>query len=184
VDSTARYLELFRLGKDAFFAQAAPAALVRRRSEPLKSAQRPIRTMGVPALGDDEDTTLVMGEDGSFQFTGGGEGPDVMVYPLTKKPGAPFSDMITVGRTANNDVVLNDVTVSRFHAYFRLDEETGAWTVCDAGSKNGSVLGGTKLEGRAETSVESGAVLHFGDVETLFYSVGDLYTFLETVPFG
>src|SRR5262245_59382379 len=31
-----------------------------------------------------------------------------------------FPSMITVGRTQNNDIVVPDVNISRFHAYFRV----------------------------------------------------------------
>ena len=41
--------------------------------------------------------------------------------PLAKKPGASFPDRITIGRTANNDVVIADHSVSRLHAYVRRD---------------------------------------------------------------
>ncbi len=58
------------------------------------------------------------------------------MFPLAKKPGASFADRITIGRTPNNDVVIDDSSVSRFHAYVRRAGD--AWSVADAGSKNGS----------------------------------------------
>ena len=70
----------------------------------------------------------------------------LVVLPVRKVQGA-FCSMITVGRTANNDVVISDTEVSKFHAYFRRNE-AGAWEVTDAGSRNGTWLGGKKLEAK------------------------------------
>ena len=47
--------------------------------------------------------------------------------------------MITVGRARNNDIVVPDGLVSKFHAFFRqLDD--GDWGLADAGSANGTRL--------------------------------------------
>src|SRR5512146_3139661 len=40
---------------------------------------------------------------------------------------------ITVGRTENNDISVQDPSVSRFQGYFQLDPRTGGWTFTDAG---------------------------------------------------
>lgn len=121
---------------------------------------------------------MVLGGGAALDLELGKSGPDLEVYPLAKKPGAPFADMITVGRTANNDVVLNDVTISRFHAYFK--NIGGQWKVCDAGSKNGSALLGNTLEARKEMDIRSGQRVAFGDVETTFYTADELFRLLQT----
>lgn len=160
--SAERYLQLSLLGKEAFVESVAPAALVRRR--------------GMPSLGVEDFTgeeTQVAGVLHGAMAGGSGE---LEIFPLAKKPGAPFADMITVGRTANNDVVIKDVTVSRFHAFFR--ERDGAWIVCDAGSKNGTSLAGKALEPRKEMSLGAGSAVRIGDVETTFYDAGALFEIL------
>lgn len=168
MDQAARYLELCRLGRDAFLEGSAPGALV-RDAGPLTSGSS-------AHLGDyDSETTLVSGFDAVTR----GRGPTVAVFPLAKKPGAPFSDMITVGRTANNDVVLNDVTVSRFHAYFKNTD--GAWIVCDSGSKNGTSVNGEPLDARKETKLSPGAHVKFGDINATFYTASELYDHLSSV---
>lgn len=121
---------------------------------------------------------MVLSGGGALDLEFGQSGPDLEVYPLTKKPGAPFADMITVGRTANNDVVLNDVTISRFHAYFK--NMGGSWRVCDAGSKNGSALLGNAMEARKEMEIRSGQKVAFGDVETTFYTADELFGVLKS----
>src|SRR4051794_40548232 len=37
-----------------------------------------------------------------------------------RKTQSTFPSMITVGRTKNNDIVIPDVMISKFHAFFRL----------------------------------------------------------------
>ena len=61
-----------------------------------------------------------------------------LLFPI-RKVQAIFPSMITVGRTANNDVVIPDVQMSRFHAFFRLDGNNVE--VGDAGSRNGTWVG-------------------------------------------
>src|SRR5688572_6836059 len=41
------------------------------------------------------------------------------VFKVRKRDDGIFTGMITLGRTANNDIVVPDESVSRLHAYFR-----------------------------------------------------------------
>jgi hypothetical protein len=158
-------LQLALLGKRAFVAAAAPAALVRRRGEVADGDTDSGRG------GDDDVETLVA------PVLGQRRGPRALeVYPLIKKPGASFADMITIGRTPNNDVELRDVTVSRFHAYFR--QRGDKWLVADAGSRNGSALSGAPLEARRERAIDTGAALRLGDLEFTFYAADHLFDVL------
>ncbi len=171
VDHAERYFQLLLLGRDEFLQVVAPAALIRQGSgEPA-----PRRPRAGSAAEADEGDTLVASLDGGIA----GFGPaaeNMEVYPLAKKQGAAFADMITLGRTANNDVVLDDITVSRFHAFLR--ELDGAWIVCDAGSKNGTRLDGAQLDPRVETAIRPGASLELGDIELAFYPASDLFDVL------
>ena len=45
----------------------------------------------------------------------------------------------SAGRHPDSDILLDDVTVSRRHAEFRLDKD-GSWTVADVGSLNGTYV--------------------------------------------
>jgi hypothetical protein len=177
VDQAERYFQLTLLGKKTFLERAAHGALLRRAGESLKSPNRPRMTQENDVVDmDDEESTLVASLEGKLAGT---ESPTkgIEVYPLAKKEGAPFADMITVGRTSNNDVVLNDITVSRFHAFFR--ERDDKWFVCDAGSKNGTTLEGSRLEARKEKPLRSGDRVKLGDVEITFLSASDLFDVLS-----
>jgi pSer/pThr/pTyr-binding forkhead associated (FHA) protein len=55
------------------------------------------------------------------------------------KTQSAFGNMITVGRTANNDITVDDSHISRFHAFFRVHGD--AFELVDAGSRNGTWCG-------------------------------------------
>ena len=164
MNAAAQYRQLLQLGREGFLAAAAPAALVRYRTAGADLAAAAADTMTLDH--DEADETLpyskLLPDD-----------PDVEVYPLAKKPGASFPDRITIGRTGNNDVVVADTSVSRLHAYVRRDG--AGWVVADAGSKNGSWLGGAALEPRREQPLPSRAHLRLGDVDLTFYAAAELY---------
>ena len=106
-------------------------------------------------------------------------GPTVFV--VEKSHRNAFGRGITVGRAANNDVVMDDGSVSRFHAWFEKDAETGLYQVADAGSKNGTALKGLKLEPRKTVEVQSGERICFGKVEVTFLSAPSFLEMLARV---
>lgn len=63
--------------------------------------------------------------------------PDSPVHVLEKSKRNPFSGMITVGRAPNNDLILTDSSISKFHAYFRATPKDGL-SLYDVGSTNGT----------------------------------------------
>jgi hypothetical protein len=84
-----------------------------------------------------------------------------------------FPQMITLGRTANNDLVVSDTSVSKFHAFFRALPGGKGHELCDAGSKNGTWVGGVELAPRGEGQlVKLGDRLRFGRVEFTVVDAG------------
>lgn len=67
----------------------------------------------------------------------------VLVLPVVKAV-ATFPSMISIGRTTNNDIVVEDAQISKFHALFRLRD--GGLELEDAGSVNGTTVDGVKLQ--------------------------------------
>jgi hypothetical protein len=99
-----------------------------------------------------------------------------LVLPIRKRQSA-FPSMITVGRTDNNDLPLPDITVSRFHAFFRhTPAVAGAGDrleLGDAGSRNGTWLAGRRLPGKgALQSITPGDPLRFGNLSFLVLDAG------------
>src|SRR5258706_2030713 len=62
------------------------------------------------------------------------------VLLAVRKVQLTFPNMITVGRTTNNDIVISDVQMSKFHAFFRLGGREAE--LVDAGSRNGTFVRG------------------------------------------
>ena len=104
-------------------------------------------------------------------------GPDCLILAVRKTRPTP-GGMITVGRTGNNDIVLQDVSVTKFHAAFK--EEEGRITLADAGSRNGTTVDGRPLPPRGDGEpLESGNLLRFGNIELRFLDAGGLWDALH-----
>lgn len=111
---------------------------------------------------------------------GGKPRHDLLVAPLRKRErgGNAFTGMITLGRAENNDLVLAHPGVSKFHAYFRRNDD--GWTLRDANSLNGTAVNGEKLAPETERTLSSGAVIRLADAITLeFLAPDDLFTRLH-----
>ncbi|HUR52670.1 MAG TPA: HD domain-containing phosphohydrolase [Gemmataceae bacterium] len=80
---------------------------------------------------------------------------------------------LRIGRLADQDVPLGDITVSRRHAELLLADE--GWVVHDLGSTNGTHLNSARL-GRTVQRVRRGDVLKIGDVVLHVESVRDRRT--------
>lgn len=76
-----------------------------------------------------------------------------------------FVGRVSVGRARNNDIVLRHATVSKFHAWFELEEDR--ILLADARSKNRTWLSGQPLPPGEPAIVPPGAAVRFGRVSTL-----------------
>jgi pSer/pThr/pTyr-binding forkhead associated (FHA) protein len=103
--------------------------------------------------------TVVIGGDALRFVTGqetryAGEADAVVRTELIAFP----TDRLTIGRDHSNDVALDDPNVSRFHA--EVVREGDAVTLRDLGSRNGTRVDGTRIDG--PTRIRHGAVLSVG----------------------
>jgi pSer/pThr/pTyr-binding forkhead associated (FHA) protein len=111
---------------------------------------------------------------------GGGE---PMVFLLTKTRDNAFQRRVTVGRTSNNDLAVEDASVSRFHAWFQREDETAPWFVVDAGSKNGTRVNGKALEAKKPFALGNGVKIRVGHVDLSFYDASGFLKMLRTRVF-
>ncbi len=81
----------------------------------------------------------------------------------------PFSMGVTLGRVDTNDIVIDDASISRFHAWFQDDPKLG-WVVVDAESKNGSHLNRIKLVANKKSALADGALVRIGEIDLIFLS--------------
>lgn len=101
------------------------------------------------------------------------------VLEIRKQKNNAFQRGITLGRTANNDLVVVDGSISRFHAWFHQDRRSGAWSVADAGSKNGTRVRGVKLEPKKPAALVGGERLRFGKVDAKFLTPPQLVALIK-----
>lgn len=76
-------------------------------------------------------------------------------------------ELVTVGRVAGNDIVLEDASISRRHA--KVIRKGATWSVEDLGSSNGSTIGGGKI---TKAALTDGDRVGFGDVMFQFKATG------------
>tara|TARA_B100000965_G_scaffold391803_1_gene400300 strand:- start:151 stop:672 length:522 start_codon:yes stop_codon:yes gene_type:complete len=90
------------------------------------------------------------------------------VLPVRKRPDAnAFAMMVTLGRAPNNDLVLDHQKVSKFHAYFKQLGEK--WVICDANSRNGTVVDGLELQAQIAHPLRSGSKIKLAKVIDLVF---------------
>lgn len=79
----------------------------------------------------------------------------------------PGGRRIGVGRVSDNELALNDSSVSKIHAALMMNRE-GTLLVADTGSTNGTYINGRRISYGEARQIEDGDVVGFGDVEVRF----------------
>jgi hypothetical protein len=103
------------------------------------------------------------------------------VVPVAKAERNSFASQVLVGRTDSNDLVVAHLTVSKHHAFFRLDETGGHYTLTDMDSTNGTRVNGQALVGRQPRPLDDGDLVAFGDMNFIFYTAGGFYDLLTSL---
>lgn len=73
-------------------------------------------------------------------------------------------DRLSVGRTKENDIVIDDTSVSKLHASLRMSPE-GTLVVADTGSTNGTFVNGERIAYGKAVTVMPGKALRFGVID-------------------
>jgi FHA domain len=87
--------------------------------------------------------------------------------PLVFKPGGK---RLNVGRVPDNDLCLNDPSVSKIHAALVMNQQ-GTLLVADTGSTNGTFINGRRISYGEARQIEDGDMVGFGDIEVRFRPV-------------
>src|SRR5439155_10339301 len=102
---------------------------------------------------------------------------EFMILPV-KKVQEAFPSMITIGRSPNNDVVIDDRQISKFHAFFK--SEGNRLELFDAGSRNGTYVGRAQIKHKAPGApLKSGDRLRFGLLQFLFVDAATCWERLQ-----
>jgi hypothetical protein len=100
-----------------------------------------------------------------------------LVFPIRKTERSIIARFYSVGQTRNNDVVIRDVTVSKFHAFFQDADDGQGFVLLDARSTNGTFVNETRVPRQGlgtPVPVRSGDKVRFGGVELSFLTAQEL----------
>jgi hypothetical protein len=96
---------------------------------------------------------------------------EALVLHIAPRAGRARFEGVRLGRGAENDLVVDDATISRAHLLFRLDRES--CTVEDLGSSNGTLVDGAPVHGAA-VALAPGACIEAGAVRFTYYDAKGL----------
>ena len=75
-------------------------------------------------------------------------------------------NVVRIGRKLDNDVVIQDALISRYHAEIRLADD-GTYKIFDLGSTSGTFLNNKQVK---ESTLFSGDIILFANVPVMFVS--------------
>ena len=97
---------------------------------------------------------------------------DALVLEVAARAGRPRLEGVRLGRGPENDIVVDDGTLSRAHLLLR--QEDGGWTLEDLGSSNGTRVDGQVVRG-GRVAVATGSRIEAGGVRLTFYDADGLF---------
>ena len=99
-----------------------------------------------------------------------------LVIPL-RKPGeaATVSGKVSIGRASDNDIVIDEGSLSKQHAVFDVNAE--GTRVTDSGSRNGTFVGERPV--RNATGLESGQSVKLGTLSFMFLRAPEFQDFVR-----
>ena len=100
------------------------------------------------------------------------------ILPVARRASSELA-FVSIGRLDGNDVVVSDVTVSKFHAFVR--DVDGQQLLQDAGSHNGTFVNNVRIAARKAGDpvvLRSGDAVRFGSVQTNYLDAAGLQAFL------
>lgn len=104
--------------------------------------------------------------------------PDTQVEWLLKSDRNPFGALITLGRAPNNDIIVDQATISKVHAIFT--QSDGGWFVADSRSSNGTFVDGVRLPESEKRALEDGAEVRLGrDIRARLLQPESLHALLK-----
>ncbi|ADO71729.1 FHA domain-containing protein [Stigmatella aurantiaca] len=162
------------LQKEDFLRQVGPFVLVRRPPDPvmerlaLRLGAHRTRVARSPASAKMLMAELLQHLD------------DLGVATL---PPIQGSDELHIGRLPDNDLVVDDPSVSKRHAVLRWDALAHRCMLTDMGSRNGTLINAEYIRD-ANALVSDGDMLSFGDTEFCFLETLSLLSMLQTAHYA
>jgi hypothetical protein len=103
----------------------------------------------------------------------------LVAYPL-RRTERSVGHLVTIGRTANNDVVVNDISISRFHAFAKQNGD-GKMQIQDANSTNGTGVNGMPVSPQGQgpaSDLKVGDNVRLGQIEFTYLDAKALQDFI------
>jgi hypothetical protein len=98
-----------------------------------------------------------------------------IILPVRKRL-TTFPSMISFGRTANNDLVVDDPQISKFHASLRFRDDV--LEIEDAGSANGTFVRDVQLVKGVPRPLRDGESIRFGTLAFDLYHAAGAWSWL------
>lgn len=105
------------------------------------------------------------------------------IYMLRKKPfSGGMPNVISIGRSSENDVVIVDYSISKRHAEIILFH--GLYFLMDLGSTNGTRVNGELVQPNVKVKIELNSTIAFGRIIFVFTSSSTLYQAVRSLSSG
>jgi hypothetical protein len=102
------------------------------------------------------------------------------VIEIAKRKDITEPNMVTIGRSPDNDIVVYNKLVSRRHAYLLLNHRKKKCSLIDIGSSNGTFLNGTKITPHEEYQLAEADEISIGpETKVVYFSSKAFHTFLS-----
>ena len=99
------------------------------------------------------------------------------VYPVIKRRGANTFSFITIGRSKNNDIVIDAGAISKLHAV--IQEKDSQFTLMDSSSTNGTRLNDHPLIPQKPIKMNPGDLITFaGQISARFFDPRAVYIWI------
>jgi hypothetical protein len=95
------------------------------------------------------------------------------IYPLIKRADSPgASNILTIGRISDNDLVIPDIAISKHHAIIEIGQDGSS--IRDRGSTNGTLVNSLPV-GQKPLGLQDGDIIAFARYEFVFLTPESLY---------
>ena len=94
---------------------------------------------------------------------------EARVIEIRERKESNTPSQISIGRAAQNDIILYNKLVSKSHAYLEVPETGGNCSIVDVGSKNGTLLNGDEIAPNKTYPLADGDEISFGPETTVVY---------------
>lgn len=102
------------------------------------------------------------------------------IFSLKKTEKNSFASKIIVGRTTSQDISIDNLSISKFHAYFE-SKDGISFSLTDKGSTNGTKVNGAKLVPGQPVLIKDKDFISFAAVSVVFFTSETAYKIFKGI---